>query len=268
LTELAGVGPYISKVIQRWLDHPPMIAEPPEMRRQFLTWTDAAEILSTKPHWAEQLKGDLQMHTEWSDGEHSVETMANEAESLGYQFIGITDHSKGLKIAGGIDEGQIEEQGEEISEINHAFARNGKRVRVLRSLEVNLSPNGEVDMEPASLDGLDVVVGCFHSALRRKEDQTDRYLSALRNPHVQILGHPRGRIYNFRLGLKADWRKVFDLAAESDKAVEIDAYPDRQDLNVDLLKMAKPVDVGFPSEQTRTEVPNYDSSFLHWPLRS
>jgi histidinol phosphatase-like PHP family hydrolase len=239
LIELTGVGPYISQLIQRWLDHPPMIAEPPEIRSQFLTWSDAAEILSSKPHWAERLKGDLQMHTEWSDGEHSVEAMANEAESLGYQFIGITDHSKGLKIAGGIDEAQLQKQANEISKLNQAFAQNGTNLRVLRSLEVNLSPNGEVDMDPVFLDGLDVVVGCFHSALRRKEDQTDRYLSALRNPCVQILGHPIGRIYNFRVGLKANWRRIFDLAVELDKAVEIDAYPDRQDLNVDLLKIAK-----------------------------
>jgi histidinol phosphatase-like PHP family hydrolase len=239
LIELAGVGPYIGGLIQRWLDHPPLITEPPEIRSQFLTWTNAVAVLSTKSHWAEQLKGDLQMHTEWSDGGDSVECMANEAEFLGYEFIGITDHSKGLKIAGGIDEGQLRKQGKEITNLNQLFAQNGKGLRVLRSIEVNLSPAGGVDMDAQSLDELDIVVGCFHSALRRKEDQTDRYLIALRNPLVQILGHPRGRIYNFRLGLKAEWRKVFDLAAELDKAVEIDAYPDRQDLNVDLLKIAK-----------------------------
>src|SRR5882757_1829392 len=82
-------------------------------------------------------------------------------------------------------------------------------------------------------------LACFHSALRRKEDQTERYLAALRNPTIQIRGHPRGRIYNFRKGLTADWSKVFDLAAELDKAVEIDCYPDRQDLNIELLKLAR-----------------------------
>jgi DNA polymerase (family 10) len=75
--------------------------------------------------------------------------------------------------------------------------------------------------------------------LRKKEDQTDRYLAALRNPAIQILGHPRGRIYNYRIGLTADWARVFDLAAELNKAVEIDAYPDRQDLSLDLVKIAK-----------------------------
>src|SRR2546429_8427728 len=94
-------------------------------------------------------------------------------------------------------------------------------------------------MDERSLSHLDIVVGCFHSALRKKEDQTDRYLAALRNPTIQILGHPRGRIYNFRTGLTADWPRVFDLAAELDKAVEIDSYPDRQDLNVELLKLAR-----------------------------
>ena len=94
-------------------------------------------------------------------------------------------------------------------------------------------------MDRESLKSLDLVLGCFHSALRKKEDQTDRYLAALRNPDIQILGHPRGRIYNFRLGLSADWSRVFDTAAELDKALEIDAYPDRQDLSLDLLKLAK-----------------------------
>jgi DNA polymerase (family 10) len=77
-------------------------------------------------------------------------------------------------------------------------------------------------MQRDSLARLDLVLGCFHSALRKKDDQTERYLAALRNPAIQILGHPRGRIYNYRVGLNADWARVFDLAAELDKAVEID----------------------------------------------
>jgi histidinol phosphatase-like PHP family hydrolase len=86
---------------------------------------------------------------------------------------------------------------------------------------------------------LDIVLGCFHSSLRRKEDQTERYLTALRNPGIQILGHPRGRIYNFRLGLTANWARICGLAAKLDKALEIDCYPDRQDLSLDVLTIAK-----------------------------
>lgn len=94
-------------------------------------------------------------------------------------------------------------------------------------------------MDRGCLEQLDLVLGSFHSALRSKEHQTDRYLAALRNPEIQILGHPRGRVYNCRLGLRADWPRVFAEAAERDKAVEIDSYPDRQDLNVDLLRLLK-----------------------------
>jgi DNA polymerase (family 10) len=94
-------------------------------------------------------------------------------------------------------------------------------------------------MEPSSLSKLDVVLGCFHSSLRKKSDQTDRYLAALLNPAIQILGHPRGRIYNFRLGLSADWARVFSVAAELDKAIEIDSYPDRQDMSIDLIRLAR-----------------------------
>jgi histidinol phosphatase-like PHP family hydrolase len=156
-----------------------------------------------------------------------------------YQYVAITDHSKGLKIAGGIDERALRRQAREIAETNRAILRDGGKLTVLRSIEMNLNPRGEGDLDPKSLSGLDLVLGSFHSSLRRADDQTERYLAALRNPHIQILAHPRGRIYNFRLGLKADWPRVFAEAAKLDKALEIDCYPDRQDLNLTLLKLAR-----------------------------
>jgi histidinol phosphatase-like PHP family hydrolase len=103
---------------------------------------------------------------------------------------------------------------------------------------MNISPTGEGDMEPESLEPLDLVLGSFHSSLRKKEDQTDRYIAALNNPHFNILGHPRCRMYDFRAGLWADWPRVFGAAAANNKAVEINAHPNRQDLNVELLKLA------------------------------
>ena len=201
--------------------------------------TEARAALAKQPAWSAEAKGDLQMHTQWSDGSGSVEEMAGAAAERGYEYIAITDHSKELKIAGGINEEQLQQQGDEIAGVNASLRREDQSVRVLRSVELNLNPKGEGDMDSESLKSLDLVLGCFHSALRKKEDQTDRYLAALRNPDIQILGHPRGRIYNFRLGLSADWSRVFDTAAELDKALEIDAYPDRQDLSLDLLKLAK-----------------------------
>lgn len=238
LEELAGVGPSLNQIILRWIHDPPDVPKPPEIRAGFLTALRAREILEANPSWLHAVKGDLQMHTLWSDGTASVEEMAQAAVARGYEYIAITDHAKGLKIAGGIDERQLETQAEEIAQVNAAMVSTTKSFRVLRSIELNLNPSGAGDMEPAALSRLDLVLGCFHSALRKKEDQTERYLAALRNPDLQILGHPRGRIYNFRLGLTADWRRVFDLAAELDKAVEIDGYPDRQDLSSDLVKLA------------------------------
>jgi histidinol phosphatase-like PHP family hydrolase len=179
------------------------------------------------------------MHTHWSDGSGTVAEMAAAGEERGYEYIAITDHSKGLKIAGGIDEAALARQGEEIAAVNAARRAAGGRLTVLRSIEMNLNPRGEGDMEPKALRQLDLVLGSFHSALRKKEDQTERYLSALRHPQLHILGHPRGRIFNYRMGLSADWARVFAESARLDKAVEIDSYPDRQDLNLTLLKIAQ-----------------------------
>ncbi|HKV46951.1 MAG TPA: PHP domain-containing protein [Candidatus Acidoferrales bacterium] len=239
LTELSGVGPYIERLIGGWIKEGRIAPDPPQIRADFLTMTRARSLLAENPSRLSEIRGDLQMHTDWSDGEGSIAEMVEAAIERGYEYIAITDHSKGLKIAGGIDEGQLAQQAQEIDAINDALAGAGKQLRVLRSLEMNLNPRGEGDMESGALAKLDIVLGCFHSSLRKKEDQTERYLAALRNPDLQILGHPRGRIYNHRLGLSADWERVFALAAELDKAVEIDSYPDRQDLSLDLAILAK-----------------------------
>ncbi|MBV9573622.1 MAG: PHP domain-containing protein [Acidobacteriales bacterium] len=239
LEELPAVGPFLSKLIERWLKRPPSVPERPAIRTGFLSIPEARAILAKTPSWAKRNRGDLQMHTSWSDGTGSIEEMSEAAAERGYEYIAITDHSKGLKIAGGINETQLLQQAAEIELVNKKFAGEERPLRVLRSIELNLDPQGGGDMEEDALGRLDIVLGCFHSALRRKEDQTERYLAALRNPSIQILGHPRGRIYNFRLGLSADWPRVFETAAALDKAVEIDSYPDRQDLNIDLLKLAK-----------------------------
>ena len=227
----------MAKQIEEWIEKPSVALRIPPIRRDFLTRADALVILKSDPTWEQRLRGDLQMHTIWSDGSASVGEMAEAAKERSYEYIAITDHSKGLKIAGGIDERALAKQAREIREVNRA--RHLRGLTVLRSIEMNLNPRGEGDMAPRSLAQLDIVLGAFHSALRTKEDQTPRYLAALRNRDIQILGHPRGRVFNFRLGLKADWSRVFAEAANLDKAVEIDSYPDRQDLNVALLKVAR-----------------------------
>ena len=240
LTELRGIGPFIEKQIRNWFDE--ALRRPksvPALRQDFISMAEARRLLAARPSWPEKLRGDLQMHSRWSDGSATIAEMADAAKERSYEYIAITDHSKGLKIAGGIDERALKRQGTEIAKVNAALSKSGSQLTVLRSIEMNLNPRGEGDMSPDSLLGLDLVLGSFHSALRTTEDQTERYLAALRNPHIHILGHPRGRIYNFRIGLKADWPRVFAEAAKLDKALEIDCYPDRQDLNVALLKIAR-----------------------------
>ncbi len=240
LTELRGIGPFIEKQIRQWLDKPPRSKQPvPAIRQDFISLAEARQLLATQQGWAKNLRGDLQMHTRWSDGSGTTAEMAEAASERSYEYIAITDHSKGLKIAGGIDERALKKQGNEIAKLNVLLSKSGRQLVVLRSLEMNLNRRGEGDMSPESLAALDLVLGSFHSSLRIVEDQMDRYLAALRNPQIQILGHPRGRIYNFRIGLRADWPRVFAEASKLDKALEVDCYPDRQDLNVSLLKIAR-----------------------------
>ena len=240
LTELRGVGPFIETQIRRWIDKPPRLSKKiPAIRQDFISLAEARRHLARSPRWSKMLRGDLQMHTRWSDGSGTIAEMADAAAKRFYEYIAITDHSKGLKIAGGIDERALKRQGAEIAQLNLLASKTGPKLIVLRSVEMNLNLRGEGDMRPQSLLGLDLVLGSFHSSLRIVEDQTERYLAALRNPNIQTLGHPRGRIYNYRIGLKADWPRVFAEAARLDKALEIDCYPDRQDLNVDLLKIAR-----------------------------
>jgi histidinol phosphatase-like PHP family hydrolase len=235
LTSLPRVGPYIGRRIREWLDADAPVPEPPPLRRDFLTLSEARATLAAKPEWTQALRGDLQVHTVWSDGTGTIEEMAEAAIRRGHEYIAITDHTRTLRIAGGLDEDRLAAQGDEIAAVN---ARLGGRFRLLRAAEMNLAPDGTGDMPRPALARLDVVLGAFHSALRRRDDQTARYVAALENPDVHVLAHPRGRIYDFRAGLEADWARVFAVAAEHDKAVEIDAYPDRQDLDVERLRLA------------------------------
>ncbi|HYZ10561.1 MAG TPA: hypothetical protein VE962_01550, partial [Actinomycetota bacterium] len=207
---------------------------PPEIRRGFMTMAEARRILAAHRS-APRARADLQMHTTWSDGAVSIEEMVARSAALGREFVSITDHSVGLPIARGMDEATLLRQGVEIDRLN----AEGGRPRILRSIEMNLSPEGQGDMEPGILGGLDLVLGAFHSQLRRTEDQTERYVAAVRNPTVHVLAHPRGRRWGTRPGLRADWPRVFAAAAEAGTALEIDAFPDRQDLQVELLELAR-----------------------------
>src|SRR5204862_235510 len=117
------------------------------LRKSFLTMAASRKLLATKPDWRTRLRGDLQMHTQWSDGSAEIREMAHAAMAQGYEFIAITDHSKTLTIANGLDEEALEKQGLEISRINKELGSNGVKLRLLHSVELNLNPSGVGDVD-------------------------------------------------------------------------------------------------------------------------
>jgi DNA polymerase (family 10) len=240
VTELTSVGPWLAGRIVAWLDDPPDVPDPPPLRRGFLTLAEVRTTLAENPDWRPPaLRADLQMHTTYSDGKATLPEMVSEARTYGYEHVAITDHSKGLPIARGMDEARLTAQGYEIGRLNEELEKSGEDFRILRAIEMNISPEGDGDMDVEALNALDLVLGAFHSRLRVTDDQTDRYVAALRNPTLNVLAHPRGRRFGVRLGLQANWARVFEAAVEQDKALEIDGFPDRQDLDVELLEGAR-----------------------------
>jgi putative hydrolase len=257
LTTLNRVGPYVAGVIEEVLARNEVV-EPDPIRAGFLTRSRVTRILRDTT-LGDAVLADFQTHTTWSDGHATVGVMADEAARLGRRYMVVTDHSKGLPIAGGKDERAFAAQREEIANENARLRAAGTDLTLLAGIEMNLSPTGEGDMEPTLLQSMDLVLGAFHSKLRLRDDQTDRYVAALRNPWIDVLAHPRGRMFNFRIGLTARWNIVFEEARRRDVALEIDGYADRQDLDVDTLRLAAdmgvrislgsdahaPVDLGF-----------------------
>ena len=239
LTELRSVGPWVAARLEAWLEDPPPIPEPDETRRGYLTYAEVRRVLDADPAWESTPCADLQMHTTWSDGGLPLEEMVEAARSLGRPYVAITDHSQALQIANGMTADELAEQGRAIDAMNAAFDVDGDAFRVLRSQEVDLFPDGSIDMDDDSLGSLDLVLGAFHSALRSKEDETERYLAALNQPRLHVLAHPKARMYGRRAGLEADWRRVFAEATRVGKAVELDATPARQDLTVELATIAR-----------------------------
>lgn len=244
-TALYGVGTRLAARIERWVEAALPTPEPPPERSGFMTLTEARAVLSAEPSWTQELRADLQMHTTASDGRDSAEAMARECAARGYEHVAITDHTGGLRIPRGLGEPEFDRQAEEIAALNVRLAAEGAGLTVLHGAEVNLNSEGAGDASPELLAKLDLVLGSFHSALRKKDDQTARYLGALANPDIHVLAHPVGRKYNTRVGLQADWERVFTAATAAGKALEIDSYPDRQDLSVGLLTIARGHDVVF-----------------------
>jgi len=174
------------------------------------------------------IKGDLHMHTDWSDGHNSIEEMALAAKDLGYQYIAITDHSGGRGIAHGLDQERLRKQIAEIKAVNGRL----DGIRVLTGSEVDIRADGSLDLSHEILSDLDVVIGAVHSAMNQNEEKmTRRVLSAIEDPDVDIIAHPTCRLLGEREPVAIDLEAVFRAAVKNGKVVEINAMPDRLDLN-------------------------------------
>lgn len=205
------------------------------------TFLSRAEVLAALKNkrlkgvsW-DDYRGDLQMHSTYSDGSQTIETIFETGIARGYEFSAVTDHSYGLSIANGVTMERLRKQHEEIDRLNKKYR---KRFRLIKGIETNILADGTVDMTQDERDTLELVLAAPHSALRSSADQTRRMLSAVRTPGVHILAHPRGRKHGVRSGLAADWDRIFDAAARLTVAVEIDGDPRRQDIDHEMARRA------------------------------
>ncbi len=180
-------------------------------------------------------RGDFQMHSEWTDGSEPLEVIIEACMALGYTCSAITDHSYGLAIAGGMSMETVARQQAEIDRLNRRYKG---RFRLYKGIEANLRADGTIDMSRAELRRFQIVVAAAHSVLRKSDDQTRRMLTAVRQPGLNILGHPRGRKYNSRPGVSCEWDAVFEAAAKEGVAIEIDGSWDRQDVDWVLARRA------------------------------
>lgn len=214
------------------------VEESRELRGNFLSQAEVVKALRNRRLTGPRLEdysGDLQMHSRWSDGVDTLAAIADGCLARGYRYCAVTDHSYGLPVAGGMSMAEVEEQHREIDALNAQLAG---RFRMLKGIEANIRADGAVDMTADELARFEVVVGSPHSALRSRQDQTARMVTAVSSGSIHILGHPRGRMYGSRPGVQADWDRVFRTAARTGVAIEIDGDPSRQDVDFELAARA------------------------------
>ncbi len=184
------------------------------------------------------LKGDLQVQTDWSDGENSIEEMASEARRLGLEYIAVTDHTKRLAMARGLDEKRIVSQMKKIDAINAGFEKKGIKLRVLKGTECDILKNGRLDLPDEILKKLDVAGAAVHSHFNlTSQEQTGRIKKAMQNPHVDLIFHPTGRVINRRSAYELDMEEIVRTARETKTVLEIDAFYDRLDLKDVHIRM-------------------------------
>jgi DNA polymerase (family X) len=208
---------------------------PPELREQPFRGEPPRLLERT------EIRGDLHVHTTWSDGKASVLEMATAAQALGYEYLAICDHTPNVRVVPGLDADDLRRQGEEIAAVNEELAP----FRVLRGTEVDIRSDGTLDLPDDVLEELDWVQLSLHAGQRqRKEELTRKVTQAMRHPAVRALSHPKGRIINHRQPNALDLERTFEVALETGVAIETNGLPDRLDLSGPEIKLA--IEAGVP----------------------
>jgi len=210
---------------------------PPELRE------NQGELKGRLPKLVElkDIKGDLHCHTDWDGGLDSIEKMAKTAKELGYEYIGISDHTKFLRIEYGLDEKQMAQQRKEIDGINKKI---GPKFRILQGCETNILADGSSDIKDEELKKLDYVIAGVHSQMKmEKSRMTERIIKAMRNPNIDIISHLTGRIMKYRDEYQIDFDKILKVAKETGTILEINSTPERLDLKDTNIRKAKEMGV-------------------------
>ncbi len=188
----------------------------------------------------QDIKGDLHCHSKWDGGANSIYEMAEEAIKMGYQYLGISDHTKFLRIEHGLDEKRLIMQRREIDKVNQKLKTKNYKLKILQGCEANILNDGSIDINDEALAKLDFVIAGIHSNFKmEKNKMTERMIKAMENPNVDIISHPTGRILMKRDEYQIDFDKILKKAKEKGTILEINSWPDRLDLNDVNIKKAK-----------------------------
>jgi DNA polymerase (family 10) len=186
------------------------------------------------------IKGDFHVHSQWSDGNNTIEEMADEGINLGYSYMAITDHSLSLKVARGLGIGDLEKKRHEIQKIN----KNLKGLRILYATEVDIDSKGKLDYSDKVLKEFDLVVAAIHSGFKQSQEQlTKRMINACKNKYVHIIAHPTGRLWGTRDPYEVDFERILKVAKETNTSLEINTFPQRFDLDGQHCRWAKEMGV-------------------------